>query len=92
MLYKAIEEVKIVGEGNRTESDHMLIEVELTGMERKRGKKSDIRIKEKSVNGRSDAISRNEGLQCSQEENGRMWKELKEIDNSITKIKKKIIS
>lgn len=36
----------------------MLIEVELTGMERKRGKKSDMRIKEKSVDGRSDAISR----------------------------------
>lgn len=58
MLYKAIDEVKMVGEGNRTESDHMLIEVELTGMERKRGKKSDMRIKEKSVDGRSDAISR----------------------------------
>lgn len=59
MLYKAIEEVKIVGQGNRTESDHMLIEVELTGMERKRGKKSDMRIKEKSVDGRrSDALSR----------------------------------
>lgn len=27
-------------------------------MERKRGKKSDMRIKEKSVDGRSDAISR----------------------------------
>lgn len=26
MLYKAIEEVKMVGEGNGTESDHMLIE------------------------------------------------------------------
>lgn len=73
MLYKAIEEVKMVGEGN-AESDHMLIEVELTGMERKRGKKSDMRIKEKSVDGRrSNAISRkNEGWQCSQEENGRI--------------------
>lgn len=58
MLYKDIEEIKMVGEGNRTESDHMLIEVELTGMERKRGKKNDMRIKEKSVDGRSDAISR----------------------------------
>lgn len=39
--------------------DHLLIEVELTGMEKKRGKKSDMRIKEKSVIGRrSDAISR----------------------------------
>lgn len=37
----------------------MLIEVELTGMERKRGKKSGMRIKEKRVVGsRSDAISR----------------------------------
>lgn len=56
MLYKDIEEVKMIGEGNRTESDHILIEVELTGMERKRGKKSDMRIKEKSVDGRSNAI------------------------------------
>lgn len=53
---KAIKEVKMVGEGNRTESDHMLIEVEL-GMERKRGKKSDMIIKEKNAQTKEEVMS-----------------------------------
>lgn len=79
MLYKAIEKVKMIGEGNRTESDHML-ETELTGKEKKRkeGKKNDIRIKEKSVEeGVMQYHEKCEGWQCSQEENGWIWNELK---------------
>lgn len=43
---KATEEVKKVKEGNRTESDHVPLEVELEGKERR---KSDIIVKERSV-------------------------------------------
>lgn len=46
---KAMEEVIKVEEGNRTESDHMPVEVELVGRIRKRRGISDIIEKERSL-------------------------------------------
>lgn len=46
---KALEEVKKVEEGNRTESDHVPLEVEIKGKEDKKERKNDIKIKEKSI-------------------------------------------
>lgn len=46
---KALEEVKKVEEGNRIESHHVPLEVEIKGKEDKKERKSDIKIKEKSI-------------------------------------------
>ncbi|KMQ92549.1 flagellar attachment zone protein 1-like protein [Lasius niger] len=92
---KAIEEVKKIEEGNRTESDHVPLEMELEGTERKEKRKKEILEVERSIwteekieqyNGRC------EGWTSTQTENGKIWRELeKKVKNSITKVKKKII-
>lgn len=46
---KAIEDVKKIEEGNKTESDHISLKVELKGMERRNRKKSDRMKIERSV-------------------------------------------
>lgn len=93
---KAIEEVKKVIEGNRTESDHVPLEMELEREESKKRRKKDIIIKERSVwseEGVEHYHKSCEGWLCTQTQNGEIWRHLEEkVRNSMMKIKRKIIS
>lgn len=92
---KAMEEVIKVEEGNRTESDHVPVEVELVGRIRKRRGISDIIEKERSLwseEGIEYYHERCKDWICIQEKTEEIWRELQEkVKDSIKKVKKKII-
>ncbi|XP_070162472.1 golgin subfamily A member 6-like protein 22 [Polyergus mexicanus] len=95
MNEKAIEEVKKIEEGNRTESDHIPVEGELEGIERRNRKRSDRIEIERSVwteEGIEYYHEKCEGWTCTQTKNGEIWREIEnKVNNSILKIRKKII-
>lgn len=78
---KATEEIKRVEEGNRTESDHVPLEVELEGtMEEEKGR-SGIVWMEKSVwtsEGMEQYHKKCEGWTCTKIEKEEVWRELRE--------------
>lgn len=92
---KAEENIIELKEGDRTESDHVPLELEIEGPGIEgigQGRKK--RIIEKSMWTQEEIENyraRCEGWACGQEENEEIWKEIKEkVKNSITKIKKEI--
>lgn len=84
---KAIEEVKKMEEGNRTESDHVPLEVELEGKGRKKQRKNEIIVKERNVwteEGVNYYHSNCEEWLCTQSENEEIWRHLEEkVKNSM---------
>jgi len=92
---KAIEEVKKMEEGNRTESDHVPLEVELEGASKKRTKRKEQEEVERSVwtqEGIEQYHEKCEGWTCTKESSEEMWTEIKEkVKDSITKVRKKVI-
>jgi len=92
---KAIEEVKKVKEGNRIESDHAPLEVELEGAIKKKTKRKEQMEVERSVwtqEGIEQYHEKCEGWSCTKESSEEMWTEIKKkVENSITKVKKKLI-
>lgn len=104
MLYdKAVEEVKKIQEGNRTESDHIPMEVEVIGPQRNRRREKGTEVEIERSNWTEEGvknyqekwrriIKRNEGWSCTQHETEGIWKEIKEkVKDAITKHKRKII-
>lgn len=92
---KAEEIIKKVDEGDRTESDHVPMEVKLEGPVIQTKKKKDrIKVVEKSDWGEKEREKYRkccEGWTCEQKENESIWQELKlKVKSSITKCKKKI--
>lgn len=92
---KAIEEVKKVKEGNRTESDHVPMEVELEGKEKRKRKEDNMVKVERSIwseEGVEYYHGKCKGWGCKKTENGEIWKELEEkVRDSIMKVEKRII-
>lgn len=91
---KAEEMIEKVGEGDRTESDHIPLEVELEGPDIQIERKTDRKVVEKNdweEEGREKYRKCCEGWTCEQKENEKIWQELKlKVKSSITKCKKKI--
>ncbi|TGZ36994.1 hypothetical protein DBV15_12441, partial [Temnothorax longispinosus] len=93
---RAGKEINIVEEGIRTESDHVPLEVELTGprvIETERRKKEiDIEKSDWTEDGRKEYHEKCKGWSSTQINTEDIWKEMKEkIKSAITKQKKKII-
>lgn len=93
---KAEEEIRTVKEGNRTESDHILLEVEIEGPWREKIVTQSDKIEvEKSVWTKAgiEQYHRNcTGWTCAQEETEELWKEIKgKIQEMITKEKRTVI-
>ncbi|XP_011637362.1 trichohyalin-like [Pogonomyrmex barbatus] len=94
LIIGALEEIKNMKEGDRIESDHVPLEVELEGADRKKERRSNTIEKVTSVwteEGIQQYHEKCIGWKCEQTESGRIWKELEEkVKKSITKVKKKI--
>jgi len=93
---RAREEVNMVKEGIRTESDHVPLEVELTGpqvMETGRRKKEiELKRSDWTEEGRKEYHEKCEGWSSTQIDTKDIWKEMTEkVRSAITKHKKKII-
>jgi len=95
-MNRAIEEIKMVEEGNRTESDHIPLEVDIAGPKtsKKSGRKTVVEI-ERSDWTEEGARSYQEncsGWSCTQTETEDIWKEIREkLKGSIIKQRKKIM-
>jgi len=86
----------MVEEGIRTESDHVPLEVELTGpqvMETERRKKEiELERSDWTEEGRKEYHEKCEGWSSTQTDTEDIWKEMKEkVRSAITKHKKRII-
>lgn len=97
---KAEEKIRKVVEGDRIESDHVPLEVELEAelegtKDKKRRKEKDIKEIERSnwsEEGIAEYREKCEEWNCTETENEDIWRELKEkVKSSIPKVKKKII-
>lgn len=93
---KVIEEIKIIEEGIKTESDHVPLEVELTGQQRKKRKNRNKVIEIERSDWTEEGVKKYQenciGWKSMQNETEGIWKEIKEKIRSITKNKRKIIS
>ncbi|XP_020298200.1 vicilin-like seed storage protein At2g18540 [Pseudomyrmex gracilis] len=89
---KAIEEVRKVEEGSRTESDHVPMEVEIEGIRRKRRKESGcVEVKRSvwSVEGIEHYHEKCEG--CTETNIEEMWSAMEnKVKESIMRVKKKV--
>jgi len=89
---KAIEEIKTVEEGNRTKSDHVLLEVELEGASKKKTKRKEKVEVERSVWTQEGIEQYHEKCEtCTKKSSQEIWTEIKKKEDSITRIKKKVI-
>lgn len=79
---KAIEEIKIVEEGIRTESDHVLLKVELTGQQGKKRKNRNKVIEIERSDWTEEGVKKYQenciGWKSMQNEMEGIWKEIKE--------------
>jgi len=92
---KVREEIKRMKEGDRTESDHVPLEVELEGTSRRVLERKDSVEVERTVwtrEGVEHYHEECEGWTCLSENNEKMWTEMKnKVKKSIMKNKKKVI-
>ncbi|TGZ47945.1 Axoneme-associated protein [Temnothorax longispinosus] len=90
------EEINMVEEGIRTESDYVPLEVELTGprmmQTRRRKKEMELERSDWTEDGRREYHEKCEGWSSTQINTEDIWKEIKEkVKSTITKQKKRII-
>jgi len=93
---RAIEEIRMVEEGNKTDSNHIPLKVEIAGPKtsKKSGKKTVIEIERSDwTEKRAKSYQENcSGWSCTQTETEGIWKEIrKKVKGSIIKQRKKII-
>lgn len=91
----AWEEVTEIEEGNRTESDHIPLEVTIEGPEIVQGERKEVIIRKESIwteEGVEHYHERCKGWVCTLKDNNQIWRDIKDkVKESLLKKEKKII-